>query len=141
MSKSKTKASPKNRTEDSLQHDHYAPQKVAGIVIEWRIIDFANTIGFDSIAKQVEPATPQVLMGVLVSDSKSRFENYRPICTSSLIGLDLQNMQVTTLNSAYKLKGPGKKIDLNDRNIHRLMKKSKSEISALAKSYRERELH
>tara|TARA_R110001592_G_scaffold112965_3_gene311603 strand:- start:6103 stop:6528 length:426 start_codon:yes stop_codon:yes gene_type:complete len=141
MSKSKIKDSKKNRLEDSLQHDHYASKKFAGIVIEWRIIDFDNTIGFDRIGKLVEPAIPQVLMGVLVSDSKGRFENYRPICTSSLIGLDLQNFEVTTLNSAYKLKGPGKKIDLNDRNFHRLMKKSKAEVSALAKRYRERALH
>jgi hypothetical protein len=141
MSKSKITRSQKTWLEDSLQHDHSAPQKVAGIVIEWRIIDFDNTIGFDRIAKLVEPAIPQVLMGVLVSDSKGRFENYRSICTSSLIGLDLQNMEVITLNSAYKLKGPGQKIDLNDRNIHRLMQKSKAEVSALAKSYRERALH
>ncbi|MFT6402325.1 MAG: hypothetical protein ACJA2D_001643 [Pseudohongiellaceae bacterium] len=96
-----------------------------GVLLKWRLIEFSDTF----------PLT-QIVMGVIAHDPQGRFSNYRPIMTSNLIGFDLLNMQVHTLNSIYTLSGRGMWVKLSPVQYEFAIKKHSEAISKIARSYR-----
>ncbi len=88
-----------------LTHSAY---DLAGTMSHWVVITWPNDASNDYTRAVIgADNTSSLLLGVLHSDKQKRFANYRPICTSAILGFELQTMSIFTENSKYELSGPG----------------------------------
>lgn len=113
--------------------------RFAGVLLDWRLIDFSGaskTLSDDDLG-----GIPHIVLGVLARDLKGRFSDFRPIATSNLTGFDLQNMQVTTLNSIYSLSGRGIWVKLSENEFESEIVKHQRAVSRIARGYRSKTKH
>lgn len=80
---------------------------VTGVVECWTLHIVTDFVEVEVLKHRYPRAIPMLMTGLVIEDNLARFCPGSAIQTSWLMGFDLQNMQVITLNSVYQLKGLG----------------------------------
>lgn len=80
---------------------------ITGIVECWTLHILTEFVDCEIFPLRYPGAIPVKLTGRVVQDNRGRFPAGTAMQSSLLRGIDLQNMQIHTLNSTYQLKGAG----------------------------------
>ena len=88
-----------------MKHD---PMQCNGVFQSWAILTISDApVSRLVFHGEISDLQQSYCYGVLQSDSSGRFGLYRPIKTSCVVGFDLENMEIQTINSSYQLSGTG----------------------------------
>ena len=85
----------------------YDQNFITGVIECWTLHILTEFVDVEVLKLRYPRAMPIFITGRVREDNLVRFCPGSAIQTSWLVGFDLQNMQVMTLNSVYQLKGAG----------------------------------
>lgn len=85
----------------------YDQNFITGVIECWTLHILTEFVDVKELKLRCPRAIPMIMTGRIIEDNLARFCPGSAIQTSWLVGFDLLNMQVMTLNSVYQLKGLG----------------------------------
>lgn len=113
----------------------------SGYFSDWVLLTWQTNERIMPQIENKEVGSTTICLGVLQSDARSRFTEYRPIETTPLTLFDSIKMEITTKNSRYRLMGKGRLQKVSYYRLETQLDKIRREISKIAYGYRNHVTH